>query len=74
MGCVAGITATEFPRQSKDVGKPCRVMFFYGPPELDGIIVRYDDVEPWLTIIRLADGRFVLGTECQYRPSIGRSA
>lgn len=32
-----------------------------------GIIVRYDEGPPYQTIIRLQSGRYVLGTECQYR-------
>jgi hypothetical protein len=41
---------------------------------LEGEIVRDDVSEPFLTVIKLDLGRYVLGTECQYRPVDWRPA
>jgi hypothetical protein len=35
---------------------------------LSGVVVRNDHEHPFLTIIRLHEGRFVMGTECMYCP------
>jgi hypothetical protein len=67
MGSHPAITATTFPRQSPDVNKPVQVFFHYDTETLvPGLIVRDDAEPPFLIILQLADGRLVLGTECQY--------
>jgi hypothetical protein len=67
MGVVNGIDAVTFPAQGAHLHAEVRVCFRYDTSRLvGGIIVRDDAAEPWRTIIRLDDGRFVLGTECQY--------
>lgn len=67
MGSVKNISFNQFPKQSSDLGKVVNVCFNYDTSRLiEGIIVRDDAEEPNVTIIRLADGRYVLDTECQY--------
>jgi hypothetical protein len=69
MGNVANISAEHFPRQYEHVGKRTQVCFHYDTTRvLDGTVVRDDAEEPWITIIRLDDGRHVLASECQWRP------
>ena len=71
MGNLENITATTFPKQGKHLGRGCIVTFHYArTPELFGAIVRDDMENPWSTIIRLDDGRYVLATECQYSPDV----
>ena len=68
MGCINTITANRFPRQ-RDVGCRVEVCFHYDTRQTQfGTIVRDDIEEPYLTIIQLDSGRFVLATECQYSP------
>ena len=66
MGVVKDVGFDRMPDQGSYLWKIVEVTFNY---ELDrsipGIIVR-DDAEG-VTIIKLADGRFVLASECQYR-------
>jgi hypothetical protein len=68
MGSSPNITGTTFPRQGKLLGRRAKVLFRYGRPAYLGEIVRDDMEEPFQTIIKLDDGRVVLGTECQYSP------
>jgi hypothetical protein len=70
MGCVKNITATKFPKQGAYKDRRTRVLFHYGGVEVLGTVVRDDREEPWVTIIRLDDGRHVLATECQYAPDL----
>lgn len=71
MGCVPSITADGFPGQGILKGKRTSVCFHYDTSKrFNGTIVR-DDVEaPFVTIIKLDDGRFVLSTECQHSPTL----
>jgi hypothetical protein len=69
MGFAINVTHNTFPKQSDWLGKRVRVLFRYGSndePELHGTIVRDDIQDPWKSIIKLDDGRYVLTTECQY--------
>jgi hypothetical protein len=67
MGVVKGISHDEWPRQSPDVGKPVNVCFNYDTNhKVRGTIVRDDFEEPWVGIIQLETGKYVLMTECQY--------
>jgi len=69
MGCVATIAADKFPKQGSWIGKRAEVCFNYDTKYLFmGTFVRDDREDPWVTIIHLDDGRFVLATECQYSP------
>lgn len=67
MGVHKNITATAFPPQSAFVGKPTFVCFHYGNEEFKAEIIRDDTDEPFRTVLKLEDGRVVLGTECQYK-------
>lgn len=75
MGCVSTIDFDKFPKQADQnykypkLGKRCEVVFHYNTSRpLMGTIVRDDIEEPYETIIKLDDGRYIRGTECQYRP------
>jgi len=51
------------------VGTKVNVYYHYDTSKKHtGIIVRDDQEEPFETIIKLDDGRFLRGTECQYSP------
>jgi hypothetical protein len=67
MGTVANIGMYCFPRQSDWVGRRVRVCFHYDTEvAIGGEMVRDDYEAPWLCIIKLDDGRYVMATECQY--------
>lgn len=66
MGVHEAIGYDRFPDQSEYVGAQTKVVFNYRGDGIGGEIVRDDRQEPYLTIIRLDDGRHVLATECQY--------
>jgi len=44
-------------------------VIFHGDTDTEylGTVVRYDITEPHLTLIKLDNGKHVLGTECQFR-------
>ena len=68
MGCAANITAETFPKQGCQLGQRVRACFHYDTTKhVDGEVVRDDMEQPFLTVIRLDDGRHVLATECQYQ-------
>lgn len=67
MGNVAEIDHERFPEQDR-VGWRVQVIFHKNDAHsLEGECVRDDVAEPFVTILRLDDGRHVLSTECQYR-------
>ncbi len=67
MGCKSNITIDKFPRQGDWLYKTVDVLFHYDSDNIiEGIIVRDDKEDPWVTIIKLADGKYVLSTECQH--------
>jgi hypothetical protein len=67
MGCHDAIKHDKFPAQGKSLGKPVSVCFHYDTTHsIPGVIVRNDIEEPFVTAIRLEDGRVALATECQY--------
>lgn len=69
MGVVKNITMAEFPKQGHWVGKRCEVCFHYNTSQKVGAeVVRDDREEPFVTILKLDDGRYVLSTECQHTP------
>lgn len=74
MGVVANVGFSRFPRQGKYLGARVDVVFSHDAAltqTLSGRIIR-DDVEaPYETLIRLDDGRFIRGAECQYAPAHG---
>lgn len=69
MGVRSNIDINTFPKQGSQLGKRVEVCFHYNTEQtIRGVIVRDDDEHPFIAIIRLDDGRYVLTTECQYSP------
>lgn len=67
MGIERNVGLKVFPKQG-DTEKKVEVCFNYDTSKfIRGKIVREDMEEPFRTIIKLSDGRYILGTECQYR-------
>ena len=69
VGIQAGIDYESFPVQSirYPPGTKVRVCFRYDADRMiDGEIVRNDVASPFIGIIRLADSRHLLMTECMY--------
>ena len=65
MGVVAGISYDKFPKQCQLMR--VKVCFNYDTDNsIGGVFVRDDLEEPYIGIIKLDDGRYVLTTECQY--------
>lgn len=68
MGNVAGVSATEYPRQGGLVGKRVRVCYHYDTENVtEGVCIRDDMSAPYETILQLDNGRVVRGAECQYQ-------
>jgi hypothetical protein len=73
MGVVANVSFTKWPKQGSYLGGRTKVCFQYDTQHcMMGTVVRDDAEAPWVTIIRLDDGRFVLATECQYSPVVAQ--
>ena len=75
MGCVETITHDKFPKQKDEnykypqfeVGSRVKVCYHYNTKHYHyGTIVRDDLEEPLETIIKLDNGRYLRGVECQY--------
>lgn len=75
MGCVETIAYDKFPKQADEtyeypqyaVGSRVEVCFHYDTSRTRmGTVVREDLEEPFETIIKLDDGRYVRGVECQF--------
>ena len=73
MGCVKNITFDEFPKQADEnykypkIGKRVQVCYHYNTSKYHyGTIVRNDIEEPFETIIKLDNGRYLRAVECQY--------
>ncbi len=67
MGIAPNVAYGKFPRQGNMLHRRVLVCFNYDTAHpIGGTVVRDDCEEPYRTIIRLDDGRFVLGSECQY--------
>ena len=70
MGAVDTIGIDKWPEQGTYFGKNVKVCFHFNTLQtIDGVVVRDDVEEPYVMIIKLEDGRFVLSTECQYSVS-----
>lgn len=68
MGSHSNITHEKFPKQGDLLNKPVVVCFHYDTTHtINGICVRDDREEPWMTIFKLDDGRYIRAEECQYR-------
>ena len=74
MGVHPNISIDKFPAQDTDVsfagvGARVRVCFNYDANRtIGGFIVRSDNEEPGLCIIKLDDNRYVLTSECMWSP------
>jgi hypothetical protein len=69
MGVHPNIDFDKFPKQGANQGRNVKVCFNYDTSRtIPGTIVRDDMEDPWQTIIKLADGRYVEAGECQYQP------
>lgn len=69
MGVHNNIDYNKFPKQSLYLNKRVQVCFHYNTEKIiNGTVVRDDYEHPWLTLIKLDDGRYVTSTECQYSP------
>lgn len=67
MGTHQAITSSAFPKQGGFLAKHVSVCFHYDTANfIGGVVVRDDMEEPFETIIKLDDGRFVRAVECQY--------
>ena len=75
MGCIDTITYEKFPKQKDEnyeypkfkVGSRVKVCYHYDTSKYHyGIIVRDDLEEPFETIIKLDNGRYLRATECQF--------
>lgn len=67
MGHHPNVGLDVFPKQGEYLGRRVQVIFNRDDTAaLGGEIVRDDLDQPGRTIIKLDDGRYVLGTECQY--------
>jgi hypothetical protein len=68
MGQHFNVGISRFPLQGELVGREINVCFDYDTSKvITGRCVRDDIGDPGVAIFELADGRFVLSTECQYR-------
>ena len=71
MGCIDTITYDNFPKQInknyRGVGTRVKVYYHYDTTKYHyGTIVRDDMQEPFETIIKLDNGRYLRATECQF--------
>ena len=75
MGCIDTITYDKFPKQKDEnykypefkVGSRVEVCYHYDTSKYHyGTIVRDDLEEPFETIIKLDNGRYLRAVECQY--------
>lgn len=75
MGCVSTITYDKFPKQADKsgefpqyaVGARVKVCYHYNTSKVHyGEVVRDDIEEPFETIIKLDNGRYLRAAECQY--------
>ena len=56
----------EYPTQGSYLGKRVLVQFNFSEPSFKGEIIRDDTSDSYHTVIRLDDGRIVLGVECSF--------
>lgn len=73
MGCVSTINYDNYPKQKDkgykypSIGKRVKVCYHYDTSKKHfGTIVRDDIEEPFETIIKLDNGRYLRGVECQF--------
>ena len=69
MGNKQTITIDKFPAQGVFKGATVRVCFHFDVTKtVNGVVVRDDNEEPRIMIIKTDDGRYILATECQWQP------
>ena len=74
MGCIKNIAFDKFPKQKKEdglfyIGQRVKVIYHYDTTKFHfGTIVRNDIEEPFETIIKLDNGRYLRDVECQLQP------
>lgn len=69
MGCIKNITADNFPKQSKNIGRMFRLCFNYNTrATVLAKCIRDDTEEPGRMIFIDEENRVILSTECQYQP------
>ena len=67
MGCIDTITYDKFPKQRDKNRNRVKVCYHYDTSKYHyGTIVRDDMEEPFETIIKLDNGRYLMATECQF--------
>jgi len=67
MGSVATITNNSFPRQGRLLLTVVKLWFHHDMSVVFyANVVRDDAEQPFITIFKLNDGRYILSTECQY--------
>lgn len=67
MGVTPNVGPSSWPKQGNMLGEHVSVSFARETSTLfAGLVVRDDIEDPFRTIIQLDDGRFVLGSECQW--------
>lgn len=75
MGCIKNISYDSFPKQKDEnykypnmsVGARVEVCYHFDTSKVHmGTIVRDDLEEPFETIIKLDNGRYLRGAECQF--------
>lgn len=68
MGCSKKVGIDIFPKQGPFLHCRVRVCFNYDTSSvIEGEMVRQDMEEPYLSIIKLDDGRYIMTTECQFQ-------
>lgn len=68
MGVITNIDFEQYPNQTKYAGQRVLVCFKYDTRRIIPATILRDDAEdPYRTVLRLDDGRIVLGNECQWR-------
>jgi hypothetical protein len=71
MGVEANVGVDRFPAQGNSLGKSFWLCFNYDTSnKIEAVCVRDDMEAPFATIFETEDGRYILGTECQYSPRI----
>ena len=69
MGNHPNVSIDKFPTQGTFLNQNVEVCFHYDTSRyIKGVIVRDDLEEPFLTIIKLENDKYILATECQYHP------
>lgn len=69
MGCSESVGIDKYPKQGRFLHYRVRVCFHYDTSRvIEGTMVRNDMEEPYLSIIKLDDGRYIMSTECQFQP------